>query len=139
MILLSSNYLWLILLINRHSVDYNDMKGLVSEVSGMQEQLQELTDQVLKLVEEGDAEGALGLIDANLEVLAEQLESGYRGMEQVAMLDTLASLKMSMGEYEETETLLDQVRIVTDPSRIVLLLNISSFASSIPNMCMFAD
>lgn len=88
------------------------MKGLVSEVTGMQEQLQELTDQVLKLVEEGDAEGALGLIDANLEVLSEQLESGYKGMEQVAMLDTLASLKMSMGEFEETEILLDQVRIV---------------------------
>lgn len=102
----------------------NEMKGLVNEVSDMQEQLQELNDQVLKLVEEGDVDTALGLIDANLEVIAEQLESGYKGMEQIAMLDTLASLRLSMGDFEEAERILGQVCVATDPSPIVVRVNI---------------
>lgn len=147
---LSSIYSWLNYLINRHSVDINEMKGLVNEVSNMQEQLQELSDQVLKSVEEGDEDTALGLIDANLEVIAEQLESGYKGMEQIAMLDTLASLRLSMGEIEEAEKILGQVCIAADPFPIVALVNIhqlfnalflSTFlaVSSISNVCMPAD
>jgi len=97
-------------------VDIDDMKSLVKEVSDMQEQLQELSDEVLKLVAEGDADSALGLIEANLEVIAEQLEAGYKGMEQIAMLDTLASLKLSIGEFEEAERILGQVCIATDPN-----------------------
>jgi len=108
-------YSWLNFLINRHSVDINEMKGLVNEVNNMHEQLQELTDKVLKLVEEGDTDTALGLIEANLEVIAEQLEAGYKGMEQLAMLDTLASLRLSMGEFEEAEKILGQVCVSTDP------------------------
>lgn len=85
------------------------MKGLVNEVNAMQMQLQDLHDQVVQLVEEADEDTAIGLIEANLEVVMEQLESGYRGMEQVTMLDTLAQLRMSLGQFEEAEYLLEMV------------------------------
>lgn len=92
------------------------MKGLVNEVSDMQQQLQELHDEVQKLVEEGDDETASGLIEANLETIMEQLEAGHQGMEQIAMLDELAQLRMSLGEFEEAEKLLEQVCVVVDTS-----------------------
>lgn len=75
----------------------------------MQGQLQDLYGRVLKLIEEGDEDTARELIEANYEVVAEQLESGYKCMEQIAMLDTLAQLRLSLGEFEEAEYLLDQV------------------------------
>ena len=85
------------------------MKGLVKEVVDMQAQLQELHDEVEKLVEEGDEETASVLIEANLKAVMEQLEAGHHGMEQIAMLDELAQLRMSLGEFEEAEILLEQV------------------------------
>lgn len=75
----------------------------------MQEQLQELYGQALKLIDEGDEETARELIEANYEVVVDQLESGYKNMEQVAMLDILAQLRLSLGEFEETKHLLYQV------------------------------
>ncbi|XP_024374834.1 uncharacterized protein [Physcomitrium patens] len=93
-----------------YSVDIKQMKGLVNEVNAMQMQLQDLHDQVVQLVEEADEDTAIGLIEANLEVVMEQLESGYRGMEQVTMLDTLAQLRMSLGQFEEAEYLLEMIK-----------------------------
>jgi thioredoxin-like negative regulator of GroEL len=75
----------------------------------LQEQLHQLYAQVLKLIEEGDEDTARELIEANYEVVAEQLESGFKSIEQIAMLDILAQLRLSLGEFEEAEHLLDQV------------------------------
>ncbi|KAG0586437.1 hypothetical protein KC19_2G090400 [Ceratodon purpureus] len=95
-----------------YSVDINEMKGLVKEVVDMQAQLQELHDEVEKLVEEGDEETASVLIEANLKAVMEQLEAGHHGMEQIAMLDELAQLRMSLGEFEEAEILLEQIKVL---------------------------
>lgn len=86
-----------------------DMKNLVNEVNEMQGQLEELYRYVTELIEEGDKDTAREMIEANHEVIVEQLESGYQGMEQVAMLDILAQLRMSLHDFEEAEFLLDQV------------------------------
>lgn len=75
----------------------------------MQRQLQDLYGRVLKLIDEGDEDTARELIEANYEVVVEQLESGYKSMEQIAILDTLAQLRMSLGEFEEVEHMLDMV------------------------------
>lgn len=91
-----------------------DMKNLVNEVNEMQGQLEELYRYVTELIEEGDKDTAREMIEANHEVIVEQLESGYQGMEQVAMLDILAQLRMSLHDFEEAEFLLDQV-LVIDP------------------------
>ena len=69
---------------------------------------------MLKLIEEGDDDTARALIEANYENVVEQLESGYKSIEQIAMLDILAQLRMSLGEFEEAEYLLDQVCLPFD-------------------------
>ena len=93
----------------RNPVKMVDMKNLVNEVNEMQAQLEELYRYVTELIEEGDKDTAREMIEANHEVIVEQLESGYQGMEQVAMLDILAQLRMSLRDFEEAESLLDQV------------------------------
>ena len=98
----------------RNPVKMVDMKNLVNEVNEMQGQLEELYRYVTELIEEGDKDTAREMIEANHEVIVEQLESGYQGMEQVAMLDILAQLRMSLHDFEEAEFLLDQV-LVIDP------------------------
>lgn len=87
----------------------SDRGEKTGEVPELQAQLQELYGRVLQLIEEGDEETSRELIEANYEVVAEQLESGYKCIEQIAMLDILAQLRMSLGEFEEAECLLDQV------------------------------
>ena len=86
-----------------------DMKNPVNEVNEMQAQREELYRYVTELIEEGDKDTAHEMIEANHELIVDQLESGYQGMEQVAMLDILAQLRMSSREIEEVEFLLEQV------------------------------
>jgi hypothetical protein len=69
---------------------------------------------VLKLIEEGEEDSGRALIEANYEVLMEELESGYKSMDQIAMLDILAQLRLSLGEFEEAEYLLDKVCLFLD-------------------------
>lgn len=89
--------------------DRGEITGLANEVTELQGQLQQLYGQVLKLIEEGDEDTARELIEANYQVVVEQVESGYTSIEQIAMLDILAQLRLSLGEFEEAEYLLDQV------------------------------
>ena len=89
----------------RNPVKMMDMKNPVNEVNEMQAQLEELYRYVTK---EGDKDTAREMIEANHKLFVDQLESGYQGMEQVAMLDILAQLRMSLREIEEVEFLLDQ-------------------------------
>jgi len=109
--------------------DSGEITGLANEATELQTQLQELYGRVLQLIEEGDEDTARELIEANYEVVSEQLESGYKCMEQIAMLDTLAQLRMSLGEFEEAEYLLDQVLCTL--SLICKLLRIQSRALSL--------
>lgn len=90
------------------------MAGLANEVTDLQGQLQELYGQAIKLIEEGDEDTARELIEANYEVVVEQLESGYQCMEQIAMLDILAQLRLCLGEFEEAEYLLEQVCLLLE-------------------------
>jgi hypothetical protein len=86
-----------------------DFKDLVNEVTVLQDQLQDLYGEVLRMIEEGDEDTARDMIEANYEMIAEDREAGEQGLEHVAMMDILAQLRMSLGDFEEAEYLLDQV------------------------------
>lgn len=108
--------LWPYVLWSRDSESSRETTALANEVPDLQGQLQELYGEVIKLVEEGDEDTARELIEANYEVVVEQLESGYQSMEQIAMLDILAQLRLCMGEFEEAEYLLEQVCLLLRPT-----------------------
>ncbi|KAL2619896.1 hypothetical protein R1flu_000101 [Riccia fluitans] len=89
----------------------------VEDPRSVEKQLEELYEEVGRMIEEGDEESARDVIEANYEALLEQLEEGIRGVEQGAMLDILAQLYMDMGDYECAEVLLDQAKELLDDIR----------------------
>jgi predicted transcriptional regulator len=94
---------------HRNPSKMSEMRKTVDGVTELQEQLQELYEEVNRMIEEGDEDTARALIEANYESLMEQFEPGVYCVEQAAMLDVLAQLRMSLGDFVEVEDLLIQV------------------------------
>jgi hypothetical protein len=86
-----------------------DVKMLVEGAAKMADQLQELYEEVKRIIDNGDVESARDIIDANYDALREQLELGVEGIEHAAMLDILAQLRLTLGDFEEAEHLLLEV------------------------------
>ncbi|KAJ7522419.1 hypothetical protein O6H91_18G009800 [Diphasiastrum complanatum] len=87
-----------------------EMQQIVEDIGELEEQLQELYEEVSKMIEEGDDDTARALVEANYDALAEQLESGADGIEQAAMLDVLAQLRMELRDFKEAEQLLEKAK-----------------------------
>jgi hypothetical protein len=75
-----------------------DVKMLVEGAAKMADQLQELYEEVKRIIDNGDVESARDIIDANYDALREQLELGVEGIEHAAMLDILAQLRLTLDE-----------------------------------------
>ncbi|XP_059075896.1 uncharacterized protein LOC131060356 isoform X2 [Cryptomeria japonica] len=88
----------------------DDQKQYANEVSELEGQLRELFIVVEQMIKTGDEGTARELIEANYEVVTEQLEMGVKGVEQAAMLLVLAQLNMSLCEFTFTEYLLEQIK-----------------------------
>lgn len=93
----------------RDAVRVREKKQYVEDVTDLERQLEELYEEVERMIEEDDDDTARVLIEANYEALLEQLDAGVQGVEQAAMLDVLAQLYMNMGDDESAEVLLEQV------------------------------
>jgi hypothetical protein len=109
---------------HRNPLKMSEMRKTVDGVTELQEQLQELYEEVNRMIEEGDEDTARALIEANYESLMEQFEPGVYCVEQAAMLDVLAQLRMSLGDFVEVEDLLIQVcnhssSIVMEPVAVI--------------------
>jgi hypothetical protein len=61
------------------------------------------------VIEEGDQAPANDMIEAKYKTVKGQFESGIQGMEQAAVLDMLAQLRMSLGQAEEVACFLSEV------------------------------
>jgi hypothetical protein len=69
----------------------------------MAEQLQEMYEKVKKIIDNGGVEGACDIIEVNFDALKEQLKLGVEGIEHAAMLDIMAELHLTLGDFEEVE------------------------------------
>jgi len=87
----------------------SEMRKQVDGVTELEEQLQELYVEVNRMIEERDEDTARALIEANYESLIEQCQPGGQGVEHAAMLDILAQLRLTLGDFVEAEELLIQV------------------------------
>ncbi len=87
----------------------SEMRKQVDGVTELEERLQELYAEVNRMIEERDEDTARALIEANYESLIEQCEPGGQGVEHAAMLDILAQLHLTLGDFVEAEELLSQV------------------------------
>jgi hypothetical protein len=84
------------------------MKHLMKGMTEIEKQLHRLYEEMNRMIEEGD-QPANGMIEAKYKAVKGQFESGIQGMEQAAMLDMLAQLRMSLGKAEEVARLLYEV------------------------------
>ncbi|CAK9221317.1 unnamed protein product [Sphagnum troendelagicum] len=91
-----------------------DVKMLVEGAAKMAEQLQELYEEVKRIIDNGDVESARDIIEANYDALREQLELGVEGIEHAAMLNILAQLRLTLGDFEEAEHLLLEMKNLLD-------------------------
>jgi hypothetical protein len=94
---------------SRNPIKVRELRVLMDGVTNLEENLQELYTEVNRIIKEGDTETAREIVDANYEALLSQLGDEAAGIEQAAMLDILAQLRLSLGDYDEVEQLLAQV------------------------------
>jgi len=83
--------------------------GKTFGVAKMVDQLQKMYEEVKKITDNGDVEGARDIIEANFDALREQSELGVEGIECAIMLDIMAQLHLTIGDFEKVEHLLLEV------------------------------
>jgi hypothetical protein len=66
-------------------------------------------EEVKKIIDNGDVEGAHDIIEANFDALREQFELGVEGIEHATMLDIQTQLHLTLGDFEKVEHLLFEV------------------------------
>ncbi|KAL0910319.1 hypothetical protein M5K25_021289 [Dendrobium thyrsiflorum] len=84
----------------------NDMDEFVNE-------LQELFTQVKSMIKSGNREDAMHILQANYEAVKEQMNYGCKGIEQAAILDTLALGYMGIGDVKFVKHLLKLLKDIT--------------------------
>lgn len=108
-----------LLMWSRNPIKVRELRVLMDGVTNLEENLQELYTEVNRIIEEGDTETAREIVDANYEALLSQLGDEAAGIEQAAMLDILAQLCLSLGDYDEAEQLLSQVGEICTTSYMI--------------------
>ncbi|XP_020573426.1 uncharacterized protein LOC110019901 [Phalaenopsis equestris] len=76
-------------------------------------QLQELLTQVKSMIKSGNKEDAIHVLQANYETVKEQVDDGHVGIEQAAILDTLALGYMDIGDMKTVVHLLNLLKSIT--------------------------
>lgn len=108
--------------------------------NGMNEferQLEELFTQVKLMIKNGNKEEAIHILQANYETVREQLDDGFKGIEQAAILDTLALGYMFVGDLKMVEHLLKMLQVIVSyieddqPLLDSILVHMGSMSSAI--------
>jgi hypothetical protein len=85
------------------------INGKTLGVAKMVEQLQEMYEEVKKIIDNGDVKGAHDIIEANFDAFRKQLELGLEGIEHATMLDIQTQLHLTLGDFDKVEHLLLEV------------------------------
>ncbi|URD90726.1 TPR [Musa troglodytarum] len=91
----------------------NMLDGTTNSSNGMDDfegQLKNLFLEVRAKLEMGNKDDAVYLLQANFEAVKEQINAGFKGIEQAAILDTLALGYMGMGDFRTVEHLLNLLK-----------------------------
>lgn len=107
------------------------MKVMMDGANKMEDELQKLYSEVNRIIEEGDLETARRIVEENYDALVDSLGDVVPpGVEQAAMLDILAQLRLSLGDTNEAEKLLEQIERILETSgteiNVAMLENILS-------------
>lgn len=78
-------------------------------IMSFEKQLQELFDEVKRLIMTGNKSDAIDLLKANYEAVKEQMNAGSKGIEEAALLDIIALGYMAVGDLKFVDSLLAMV------------------------------
>ncbi|OMO93594.1 hypothetical protein COLO4_16792 [Corchorus olitorius] len=82
--------------------------------SDLERQLDELFNEVKTLIKAGNMNDAIDLLQANYEVVKEQMNAGAKGIEEAAILDVIALGYMAVGKLKFVRSLLNVIFEVID-------------------------
>ncbi|XP_065877220.1 uncharacterized protein [Euphorbia lathyris] len=83
-------------------------------LNGLEGELQEFFDEVKTMFMEGKKDDALDLLQANYEVVKEQINAGRRGIQEAATLDIIALGYMGVGDLKSVGPILNLLNVVTE-------------------------
>ncbi|XP_042459209.1 uncharacterized protein LOC122042887 isoform X1 [Zingiber officinale] len=86
----------------------------LNEMNEFEIQLNNLFLEVRAKIEKGHINDALNLLKANYAAVEEQINGGFRGIEQAAILDTLALGFIGAGDLKNAEHLLNMLKEIVD-------------------------
>lgn len=87
--------------------------------SNFESELEELFDQVKRMIRMGNKNDAIDLLNANYEMVKERLNANTKGIEEAAILDVLALGYLAVGDFKFVASLLNVVFFL--PSRLCIL------------------
>lgn len=97
-------------------------------ISSLERELEELFDEVKRMIRMGNKNDAIDLLTANYEVVKERLNAGTKGIEEAAILDVIALGYMAVGDLKFVGSLLDMVFSPFSPvlvhSSVILIVEI---------------
>ncbi|KDP45557.1 hypothetical protein JCGZ_18182 [Jatropha curcas] len=83
-------------------------------VNDFESQLQELFDEVKAMILMGNKDDAMDLLQANYEVVKEQINAGAKGIEEAATLDVIALGYMASGDLKSVGSVLNLLNEVVE-------------------------
>ncbi|XP_059629009.1 uncharacterized protein LOC132271592 isoform X2 [Cornus florida] len=86
----------------------------LDDMNDFERQLEELFEEIKTMIRMGNKNEALDLLKANYEGVKEQMDAGSRGIEEAAILDTIALGYMAIGDFKMVGSLLDMLNEVVD-------------------------
>ncbi|KAL9312860.1 hypothetical protein ACSQ67_018312 [Phaseolus vulgaris] len=83
-------------------------------IGSLERELEELFDEVKRMIRMGNKNDAIDLLTANYEAVKESLNAGTKGIEEAAILDVIALGYMAVGDLKFVGSLLDMMKEVVD-------------------------
>ncbi|XP_027338711.1 nephrocystin-3 isoform X2 [Abrus precatorius] len=83
-------------------------------IRDFERELEELFDEVKRMIRMGNKNDAIDLLNANYEVVKERLNTGTKGIEEAAILDIIALGYMAVGDLKFVDSLLNMMKEVVD-------------------------
>uniref|UniRef100_A0A2N9IVN1 MalT-like TPR region domain-containing protein n=1 Tax=Fagus sylvatica TaxID=28930 RepID=A0A2N9IVN1_FAGSY len=95
--------------IQRSKMSLDQTSYPLDDMSEYEKQLQELFNEVKKMIMKGNKSDAIDLLKANYEAVKEQMNAGTKGIEEAALLDVIALGYMAVGDLKFVSSILAMV------------------------------
>ncbi|KAM2007143.1 hypothetical protein ACFX15_002092 [Malus domestica] len=97
---------------NMFKTSFKQSSDKLDGMKSFERELQELFDEVKRMIMMGNKNDAIDLLQANYEAVKERMDAGIRGIEEAATIDIIALGYMAIGDLKFVGSLLDMLNEV---------------------------